>query len=140
MTFLDPGDPKQARADEKLRTEIAVWLTTVRADGQPQSTPVWFRWDGDTFLFYSQPDRPKLHNIASGPKVSLHLVGDSDGEDVITFEGEAVVDLSAPPADELPRYMEKYSRLVEGFGWTPASYAADYSVPIRVTPTRVRIL
>ncbi len=30
--------------------------------------------------------------------------------------------------------------LVEGFGWTPAGFAADYSVAIRVTPTRVRIL
>ena len=51
---------------------------------------------------YSQPDRPKVRNIAGDPKVSLHLVGDTDGEDVITFEAEAVVDPSAPPADQLP--------------------------------------
>ena len=140
MAFLDLGDPKQARADGKLRTEVAVWLTTVTAEGQPQSTPVWFRWDGDTFLIYSQPDRPKVRNIASDPKVSLHLVGDADGEDAITFEGEAAVDPSVPPADQLPGYMVKYTRLVEGFGWTPASMAADYSVAIRVTPTRIRIL
>jgi PPOX class probable F420-dependent enzyme len=111
MGCLDLGDPKQARVDGKLRTEVAVWLTTVTSDGQPQSTPVWFRWDGDTFLIYSQPDRPKVRNIASDPKVSLHLVGDTDGEDAITFE-EAVVDPSAP-ADQLAGYMVKYTRLVE---------------------------
>jgi PPOX class probable F420-dependent enzyme len=140
MPFLDPNDPQHVRADEKLRTEIAMWLTTVAPDGQPQSTPVWFRWDGDTFLLYSQPDRPKVRNIAGNPKVSMHLVGDPEGEDVITFEGMAELDPSAPPADRLEGYMERYTRLVEGFGWTPASMAADYSVAIRVTPTRARIL
>ncbi|MEO8423410.1 MAG: TIGR03667 family PPOX class F420-dependent oxidoreductase [Actinomycetota bacterium] len=140
MAFLDLDDPRHVRADGKLRSEIAVWLTTVTPDGQPQTTPVWFRWDGDTFLIYSQPDRPKLRNIAQDPKVSLHLVGDREGEDAITFEGTAVVDPSVPRADRLDGYMEKYTALVERFGWTPSSMAADYSVAIRVTPTRVRIL
>lgn len=140
MPFFDLDDPKYARADEKLRSEIAMWLTTVTPDGQPQSTPVWFRWDGDTFLTYSQPNRPKLRNIAAEAKVSLHLVGDVEGEDVITFEGTAAIDPTAPPADRLDGYMEKYSYLVERFGWTPSSMAADYSVAIRVTPTRVRVL
>ncbi len=140
MPFLDVDDPKHALAVKKLSSEIAVWLTTVTPGGQPQSTPVWFRWDGDTFLIYSQPDRPKLRNIAVEPKVSLHLVGDQEGEDAITFEGTAVVDRSAPRADQLDGYMEKYAYLIERFGWTPAGMASDYSVAIRVTPTRVRVL
>lgn len=140
MPYLDLTDPAHARAEEKLRTEIAVWLTTVTPGGQPQSTPVWFRWDGDTFLIYSQPGRPKLRNIAADPRVSLHLVGDMEGEDVITFEGRAAVDPSAPPADRLPGYMEKYAYLVERFGWSTSGMAEDYSVAIRVTPTRVRVM
>lgn len=140
MSFLDLDDPTHARADAKLRSEIAVWLTTVTQAGQPQSTPVWFRWDGDTFLIYSQPERPKLRNIENDPKVSLHLVGDPEGEDVITFEGTAAVDPSAPSADRLDGYMEKYAPLIERFGWTPSSMARDYSVAIRVTPTRVRVM
>ena len=140
MDWLDTNDPKHARADEKLRSEIAVWLTTVTPGGQPQSTPVWFRWDGETFLIYSQPSAPKLRNIAVEPQVSLHLVGDTEGEDVITFEGRAAVDPSAPRADRLEGYMEKYAYLVERFGWTPSGMAGDYSVAIRVTPTRVRIM
>ena len=46
--MLDPSNPAHARADRRLRSEPVAWLTTVRADGQAQSTPVWFLWDGDT--------------------------------------------------------------------------------------------
>jgi PPOX class probable F420-dependent enzyme len=137
---LDLDDPKHARADEKLRHEIALWLTTVSPDGQPQSTPIWFHWDGSTLLFYSQPGRPKLVNIAANAKVSLHLVGDPAGEDVVTIEGVAALDPDAPAVDALPPYVEKYRSSIEGFGWTPADMAADYSVAVRVTPTRFRVI
>ena len=140
METLDASNPKHSRADDKLRHEIAAWLTTVTADGQPQSTPIWFHWDGSTFLIYSQSDRPKLHNIAGNPKVSLHLVGDPDGEDVITVEGIAEIDPTAPPLDAVSPYVEKYGSAIEGLGWTPASMAADYSVAIRVRPTRFRVV
>ncbi len=137
---LDLEDPKQARAEEKLRHEIALWLTTVSPNGQPQSTPIWFYWDGLTLLFYSKPGQPKLVNIAANPKVSLHLVGDPEGEDIVTIEGVAAVDPDAPGSDALPPYAEKYRSAIDGFGWTPASMAADYSVAVRVTPTRFRVV
>ena len=140
METLDASNPKHSRADDKLRHEIAAWLTTVTADGQPQSTPIWFHWDGSTFLFYSQPGRPKLVNIAVNPKVSLHPVGDHDAEDAVTIEGIATIDRSAPPGDQIPAYISKYLELIDGFGWTPASFAADFSVPVRMTLTRIRIL
>ena len=140
IVSLDLDDPKQARADEKLRHEIVAWLTTVTPDGQPQSTPIWFLWDGSTFAFYSQPGRPKLANIAVDPKVALHLVGDPDGEDIVAIEGVAALDPVAPPLDAVPAYVEKYGSSIEGLGWTPASMAADYSVALRVTPTRFRVI
>ena len=40
------------REYERLSADLIVWLTTVDASGQPQSTPVWFWWDGSTFLIY----------------------------------------------------------------------------------------
>jgi PPOX class probable F420-dependent enzyme len=140
MYALDPNDPKHAAVDERLRTGLVVWLTTVTAAGHPQTTPVWYHWDGGTFLFYSQPGRPKLANIAANPRVSLHPVGAADAEDAVTIEGTAALDPSAPPSDQIPAYITKYLELIDGLGWTPASFAADYSVALRVTPTRFRIL
>jgi PPOX class probable F420-dependent enzyme len=140
MDRLDLNDPRHAAVDERLRTGLVVWLTTVTIDGQPQTTPVWYLWDGATFLIYSQPGRPKLANIAANPRVSLHPVGDLDAEDAVTIEGTAALDPSARPSDEILAYITKYLGLIDQLGWTPASFAADYSVALRVTPTRFRIL
>jgi PPOX class probable F420-dependent enzyme len=140
VNALDLNDPKHAEVDGRLRAGLAVWLTTVTSAGQPQTTPVWYHWDGNTFLFYSQPGRPKLANIAASARVSLHPVGDADAEDAVTIEGTAALDPSAPPSDQIPAYISKYLELIDELGWTPASFAADYSVAVRVTPTRFRIL
>ena len=94
--MLDPSRQAHAHADRRLRSEQVAWLTTVRADGQAQSTPVWFLWDGETFLLYSQPGAQKVRNVAANPKVSLHLGDDGAGGDVVTFEGTATVEPGHP--------------------------------------------
>jgi PPOX class probable F420-dependent enzyme len=81
------------------------WLTTGRSDGQPQGLPVWFVWDGESFLIYSQPDRRKLKNITRNPRLNLN--SSARGGDVVRVEGTAAVDDDAPPANEGAGYLEK---------------------------------
>ena len=90
-----------AHADRWLREEGVAWLTTVRFDGQPQSVPVWFLWDGATFLVYSQPGGQKLRNIGRNPKVGLHLNSNGRGGNVVRAEGGAEILNDFPPADEV---------------------------------------
>ena len=78
---LDQSTEFGARVARRLESEHVAWLTTVRADGQPQPSPVWFLWDGDSILIYSRPNQPKLRNIAGNPKVSLSFNSDGDGGD-----------------------------------------------------------
>lgn len=122
----------------RFASELIVWLTTVRADGQPQSVPVWFVWEDESFLIYSQRGKPKLRNIEDNPKVSVHLRGTDTGDDVVTIEATATPAPDTPAADRVERYIRKYSGLIDHYGWTPASFAEDYSEPIRLTPTTVR--
>ena len=137
--MLDPSKPAHADADRRLRSEPIVWLTTVRADGQAQSTPVWFLWDGDSFLLYSQPGAQKVRNLAANPKVSLHLNDDGTGEDVVTFEGTAGLEPDTPRADRVEGYLAKYRAAIEALGYEPGPFARTYSTAVRVRPTRVRI-
>ena len=136
---IDPGDPDHAAAEERLRSDLIAWLTTVRPDGQPQSSPVWFLWEHGTFLIYSRPGKPKLGNIAANPRVSVHLRGTDMGGEVATFDAAAEILQDGPPADQVPAYVEKYRGEMRENGWSPARFAELYSQPLRVTPTAARI-
>ena len=136
--MLDPSNQAQARAAERLRDEQVAWLTTVRADGQAQSSPVWFLWDGDTCLLYRQPDAQKVRNVAANPRVSLHLNDDGEGGDIVTLEGRATVEPGTPLADRVGGYLAKYRAAIDALGYEPGPFARTYSTAIRVRPTRVR--
>jgi PPOX class probable F420-dependent enzyme len=138
MAVLDLDSPAGARADRRLRSEQILWLTTVRADGQPQSSPVWFLWDGETLLVFSQPDAQKIRNLAGNPRVAVHLESEGTGDEVVTIDATAAVDPDVPPSDRIEEYQAKYREGIKGLGWTPARLARDFSVAIRIRPNRVR--
>ena len=139
MKRLDPTDPEHARALERLISQLPIWLTTVREDAQPQSSPVWFLWDGELFHMLSKPGTPKVRNIGANPRVSLHLQASDDAdEDLLMIEGLAEFE-EGHSDGWLPSYEAKYAHLIEGYGWTPQSMEADYSVVIKITPTRFRV-
>lgn len=117
---------------------MVVWITTVRGDGQPQTSPVWFLWEDGRFLIYSQPGKPKVRNIEENPRISLNLDGDGQGSDIVVFEGEARIAEDRSPAHEVPLYVEKYREHIASLGNDPPGFARSYSVPIEVTATRVR--
>ena len=126
------------RADTRLHSEEIIWLITTGADGTPQPSPVWFLYDGTTILIYSQPNQPKVRNIARNPHVALHLDGDGRGGNIVVLTGTATVDANAPPQPDFPAYLEKYADGIKGIGLTPESMIATYSTVIRVTPTKLR--
>lgn len=127
--------PEQSKM---IQSAYYMWLTTVRADGMPQPTPIWFIWDNGTFLLYSRPNKQKLKNISQNAKVALSFNKDDEAEDFIVILGEAAVDEKVPPSNLNPAYVEKYAEGIKGLNWTPESMAAMFSVPIRITPVQVR--
>ena len=85
--MLDTTTEAGARADRRLREETMIWLATLRSDGQPQSVPVWFLWDGETFLVYSRPGQQKLKNVGSNARAGLHLNANDRCGEVVQVEG-----------------------------------------------------
>lgn len=136
---LDPGTDEGRLAARHLQEDIVGWLTTVAPDGCPQSSVISFLWDGETILFYSKPNTPKLRNIAANPRVSFHLNCDPYGDHMVVVEGRAEVDLEAAPSDVLPAYREKYQEPLEHWGMDEAATARDFSVPVRIIPQRFRV-
>lgn len=135
--MVDTSTKAGKLADQRLRQDEIIWLTTVSPNGQPQSVPVWFLWDGETVLIYSQPNKSKIRNIHENPRVALNLNSDIRGNDVVRLQGRAVIDTSTGLATTVPAMIEKYREGIRRIGDTPEGFANGYSVAIRVTPTRV---
>jgi len=136
---LDAATDDGARALRRLETDLIGWLTTVNPDGQPQASPIWFLWDGEELLIYSMTRAPRNGNIEDRPPVAFNLESGVDGEDVVTAEGEGRIVPDEPPASANPRYLAKYKRLFDAYGWTPEWFSGRYSVPIRIRPRRWRL-
>lgn len=113
-------------------------LTAVSPNGQPQTTPVWFLRVGDELVVYNRPTSPRLGSIEMNDRVSMVLRGDLLADGAVIIEGRARLDPGMPAANERPDYVAKYGGPIADLGWTPESFAADYSVGLLITPTRLR--
>lgn len=122
---------------QRINEEFIVWMTTVSPSGRPQSSPVWFLVEAGEFLVYSL-DSARTRNIDTNPNVAINLNSDFHGSKVVSMEGTARIDPSAPPAADHERYLAKYRERMAGYGWTPEGFSEDYCVPIRVSITRIR--
>ena len=122
----------------RLEDELIVWMTTVNLDGQPQTSPVWYVVQGESFVIYSLDGTPRTRNIRANPLVSLNLNSTPSGGEVVVIEGRAELVPQGPPASEDDEYVAKYRTDMEDLGMTPESFARDYPVRIHVQPTRLR--
>ena len=123
-----------------LKNEYFVWLTTVDSKGTPQPRPVWFIWEDDSVLIFSQSGAYKVKHLKNNPKVSLHFNTEDDAGDkhVIVLTGDASFNATYPPAHKVPVYLKKYKSGIMGLKMTPESFSNDYSVAIRIKPAEVR--
>jgi PPOX class probable F420-dependent enzyme len=86
-------------------------LTTLRADGRPQQSVVFYLADGDRFTISITDDRAKTRNLRRDPRAALYIPGD----DVFTWVGlDGRVELSpvaqSPDDAVVDRLVEYYRR------------------------------
>lgn len=105
-------------------------LTTLNADGHPQSTIVFVRRDGDTVLFSTVKGRVKARNMMRDPRVTLLVLNPADGRWV---EVQGTVQIEQDPQKALLH--EIYGRFMNGAA-PPPEPAAERLI-VSVTPTRV---
>ena len=134
--MLDFSTDFGKRLKRHLEQDEVIWFTSVSPKGAPSPNPVWFYWDGDTIVVYSQPKSFRVRNLKHNPQVALHFRGDPHANQVLVISGEA----SLKPGNlVVPQgYWAKYKKLLPGIGLTVQTFIDDYSVEIRVKPARAR--
>ena len=122
-----------------MKSENVIWLTTVDSHLTPQPRPVWFLWEYETILIFSQPGAYKIKHIKQHPRVALHFNTDHTGDrHVIVMTGEAIIDPNGVTANQVPAYLEKYKTGIADLNMTPEAFNAEYSTLIRIAPSELR--
>jgi len=131
-------------ADALARAEL-YWLTTVRKDGRPHTTPLVGAWVDDGFVFCTGPEEQKARNLAHSAAVTVTTGANTwnDGLDVVV-EGEAErvtgLVMLTRLADEI---REKYHGVwdftpdEDGFGHTDNSGDSHIAHVFLVPPAKV---
>ena len=129
------GDPTPADVPipashlDLLTRPICAVLTTMAADGQPQSSLVWVDYDGECVRFNTTLERQKGRNLLVFRPVSLLVVDPENTARFMQVRGDAELITAGAVAhvDELTR---KYTRHPGFYGWI-------YPVEQRARETRV---
>jgi len=89
-------------------------LTTLRADGRPQQSVIFFEAQGDRFIISLTDSRAKTRNLRRDPRAALYIPGD----DVFTWVGlDGRVELSPvarTPDDAVVEQLVGYYRRSNG--------------------------
>ena len=106
---------------DRLARERNVWLCTLRPDGSPHVTPVWFAYLDDAFWVGSGERNVKVRNVEKDPRVSLAL---EDGDAPAVAEGLARVHRAALREDVLALLSAKYD------GWDAAAVIEPFGLRV----------
>ena len=121
----------------RLDQDLILWITSVRADGQPQSAPVWYVREGDEIWIWSMEGQ-RITNLGQNPKVSVHLNDDGRGDSIVTIEGEATIERSAGPGSAHAEFARRYQPMLDSYQHNWEWFDRGYPAPIRIRPTRIR--
>jgi F420H(2)-dependent biliverdin reductase len=90
----------------RLAGEPNAWLCTLRQDGSPHVTPVWFVYADETWWVGCAAHSVKVRNVVADPRVSFAL---EDGKAPVVAEGVARVLRGDFPAEVVTAFANKYA-------------------------------
>lgn len=130
MTTAAPGEAAipDSHLDLFIRP-VCGTLTTIGADGGPQSSLVWVDLDDGCVRFNTTLDREKGRNLLSNPRASLLLVDPENTARYVQIRGD--VELLAHGA------MEHLDALTRKYTQHPRYYGFVYPQDRRARETRV---
>jgi PPOX class probable F420-dependent enzyme len=121
--------PPESHAD-LLENPTFAHLATVRPDGSPQSSVMWFVWDGERIRMTHTKTRQKFRNLADEPRVALSIVDPEDAYRFLEVRGtvESIEDDDAEASF--------YQSLQKRYGQSYRISDADVRVILTIRPDK----
>ena len=121
-----------AEFEDILRSKTLAHVATIGPDGEPQSTPVWYTWDGSRVRISQVERQQKLKNLRREPRVALSFVDPENPGRNIELRGR--VEREEPDPDKaMPRELSLRYLGDESFAGVPGDHVIVVIAPEHVT-------
>ncbi len=111
-----------------LERPLFAHLATVRPDGSPQSSVMWFDWDGSVLRMTHTKTRQKFKNLSQQPRVAISIADPDDQYRFIEVRG-TVTDIADD--DDTASF---YKSLQKRYGMDYPVSDADVRVIMKIIP------
>jgi PPOX class probable F420-dependent enzyme len=81
------SDLNNSKVQKILQSKAFAHLATLGSHGEPQSSPMWFLWDGEYIKFTHTTNRKKYQNIKRDPRVAITITDSDDPYTYAEFRG-----------------------------------------------------
>lgn len=99
----------QAFLDQTFPTPLGV-VGTLRTDGSPNVTPVWFRWDGSSVKIWTTDTRAWVRHLQRDPRVAFSVQTFDSPYPAVVIRGLATMATGDEPGvlDEIRAITHRY--------------------------------
>lgn len=126
----------QQELEEYLRRPLVVTFTTIRPDGSPHVTPIWYEYDDGKFYCWVGSNTVKARNIRRDSRVSLCIATHDHPYSYVIAEG--MCEISHDGVAERARSIAmRYYGEERGARFANEINQEGESVLLVVTPTRM---
>ncbi len=122
-----------AEFNDLLESKALAHIATVGPKGEPQTSPVWFDWDGTHILFGQTKGRQKFHNLQREPRVAVSIVDPANPYRYLEVRGK-VVRIDEDPED---KFVNKMTKKYLNQDTYPYGQPGDERVVIVIEPEKI---
>ncbi len=129
MVLIPVDDPVVAKL---LDGPNLARLAYIGLDGRPRVVPIWFMYDGESFVMVTGPKADKVRALAKNGAVALTIDGNTPPYSVLLIDGDAAVEVTEGMAAEYPAIVQRY------LGAGAEAYLAPMRTRVK-TQRRIRV-
>lgn len=115
-----------------LASKALAHVATIGPNGEPQSTPVWFIWDGARVLISQTEGQQKLRNLRREPRIALSMVDPGDPNRNLEIRGHVESEIPDPDRAFVRQLSRKYLG-DESFGGVEGDHVVVRIMPEHTT-------
>ena len=108
MTIQNGRATIPERFHDLLESTALAHVATLGPRGEPQSSPVWFGWDGEHIKFSHTKTRQKYRNVNRDPRIVLSIVDPENHLRYLEIRGVVEKIEEDPDLDFINSMSEKY--------------------------------